>query len=44
MKWGIGKILNKDDSIAYEGEFMNDLPHGNGKMRTKEGMKDIKLF
>ena len=44
MKWGSGKILNKDSSIAYEGEFMNGVPHGSGMMRTKTGMKEIKLI
>ena len=44
MKWGHGKILNKDDSVAYEGEFMNDVPHGTGMMKSGEGMKEIKLI
>lgn len=28
LKHGAGTIYNFDDSIAYEGGFMNDLPNG----------------
>ena len=36
-KDGNGVIYNRDDTVAYDGEFKNGLPHGKGKKRNKNG-------
>jgi len=28
---GVGKIVNKDGSLCYEGEFWAGFPHGSGR-------------
>lgn len=30
-------MYNSDDTIAYEGEIKNGLPHGKGKVKTGDG-------
>ena len=33
---GLGKYWNKDGSV-YEGQFVGDVPHGNGKTAFPDG-------
>ena len=36
-KEGIGKMIRSTGEPGYEGEWMNNLPHGKGKVNNKEG-------
>lgn len=36
---GQGKLLNPKNRIAYEGDFCEGLPHGNGFIVDNEGAK-----
>ena len=38
-KEGHGAIINCNDSIAYEGEFADDIPHGVGYIYDGKGNK-----
>ena len=29
--------MNKNGTVAYEGEFDNNVPHGKGKIQSKDG-------
>ena len=36
-KEGPGKAVNKNGTIAYDGTFVNNIPHGKGKVQSKDG-------
>lgn len=29
--------MNKNGTIAYDGTFVNNIPHGKGKVQSKDG-------
>lgn len=37
IREGNGKIINKNQTVAYDGEFKNNMPHGKGMAPGKEG-------
>ena len=37
IKHGNGTIFNSNDTIAYEGEFRDDVPDGTGYVYDKDG-------
>jgi hypothetical protein len=36
-KHGLGKIINSNGSVCYEGEFQSGLPQGRGKAWDESG-------